>query len=80
MAQTPVTTGAMEGVEAPPHTEAQPASARYLRNERPPMGVLAQGYWRIAGSKPLAVALPNRYWADLGLQGFHGPYRRFREC
>src|SRR5450432_3679573 len=29
-----------------------------------------KGYWRIAGSKPLDVALPNRYWADLGLQGF----------
>ena len=39
-----------------------------------------KGYWRIAGSKVLAVALPNGYWADLGLQGFSGPYRRFREC
>ena len=39
-----------------------------------------KGYWRIAGSKVLAVALPNGYWADLGLQGFTRPYRRFREC
>ena len=39
-----------------------------------------KGYWRIAGSKVLAVALPNGYWADLGLQGFSSPYRRFREC
>jgi len=39
-----------------------------------------KGYWRIAGSKPLAVALPNSYWANLGLQGFLAPYRRFREC
>ena len=39
-----------------------------------------KGYWRIAGSRALAVALPNRYWADLGLQGFHDPYRRFRDA
>ena len=39
-----------------------------------------KGYWRIAGSKPLAVAMPNGYWTKLGLQGFLGPYRRFREC
>ncbi len=39
-----------------------------------------KGYWRIAGSKVLAVALPNGYWTDLGLQGFTDPYRRFREC
>jgi len=26
-----------------------------------------RGYWRLAGSAPLARALPNRYWADLGL-------------
>ena len=43
MAQTPTAASAMEGMEAPPHAEAQPASARYLRDERPPMGVLAQG-------------------------------------
>jgi RNA-directed DNA polymerase len=39
-----------------------------------------KGYWRIAGSRVLAVALPNGYWTDLGLQGFLAPYRRFREC
>jgi RNA-directed DNA polymerase len=39
-----------------------------------------KGYWRIAGSKVLAVALPNGYWTNLGLQGLSGPYRRFREC
>jgi group II intron reverse transcriptase/maturase len=26
-----------------------------------------KGYWRLAGSAPLARALPNRYWAELGL-------------
>ncbi len=26
-----------------------------------------RGYWRLAGSPPLARALPNRYWTDLGL-------------
>src|SRR5450755_1324696 len=39
-----------------------------------------KGYWRIAGSKVLAVALPNGYWTNLGLQGFLDPYHRFREC
>ena len=39
-----------------------------------------KGYWRIAGSWVLCYALPNAYWANLGLQGFAEPYRRFREC
>ena len=39
-----------------------------------------KGYWRIAGSKPLAVAMPNGYWTALGLQGFSDPYRRFRDA
>ncbi len=37
-----------------------------------------KGYWRIAGSWVLCYALPNAYWANLGLQGFADPYRRFR--
>ena len=39
-----------------------------------------KGYWRIAGSAPLHRALPNAYWADLGLAGFSDPYRRFRDA
>jgi RNA-directed DNA polymerase len=39
-----------------------------------------KGYWRIAGSAPLQRALPNASWADLGLQGFSDPYRRFRDA
>ena len=39
-----------------------------------------KGYWRIAGSAPLQRALPNAYWAELGLQGFSSPYRRFRDA
>jgi group II intron reverse transcriptase/maturase len=39
-----------------------------------------KGYWRIAGSAPLQRALPNAYWADLGLKGFADPYRRFRDA
>jgi len=39
-----------------------------------------KGYWRISNSPVLARALPNAYWADLGLKGFYGPYRGFREC
>ena len=37
-----------------------------------------KGYWRVAGSWILSRALPNAYWADLGLKGFSQPYRRFR--
>jgi RNA-directed DNA polymerase len=39
-----------------------------------------KGYWRIAGSPVLNTALPNAYWANLGLQGFTDPYRRFRDA
>jgi RNA-directed DNA polymerase len=39
-----------------------------------------KGYWRIAGSAPLQRALPNTYWAGLGLQGFSDPYRRLRDA
>jgi len=39
-----------------------------------------KGSWRIAGSYVLARALPNAYWAELGLQGFTDPYRRFRDA
>jgi len=39
-----------------------------------------KGYWRVAGSWILSRALPNAYWADLGLQGFSVPYRRFRDA
>jgi RNA-directed DNA polymerase len=39
-----------------------------------------KGCWRIAGSYILTRALPNVYWADLGLRGFSDPYRRFRDA
>ena len=39
-----------------------------------------KGYWRIAGSPVLSTALPNAYWAKLGLEGFLDPYRRFRDA
>jgi RNA-directed DNA polymerase len=39
-----------------------------------------KGYWRTAGSAPLQRALPNAYWADLGLSGFTAPYHRFRDA
>jgi RNA-directed DNA polymerase len=39
-----------------------------------------KGYWRISNSTVLHLALPNAYWADLGLKGFTDPYRRFRSC
>jgi RNA-directed DNA polymerase len=40
----------------------------------------SKGYWRIAGSPPLHLALPNAYWDNLGLKGFTEPYRRFRDA
>jgi group II intron reverse transcriptase/maturase len=39
-----------------------------------------KGYWRVAGSYVLSRALPNAYWADMGLAGFADPYRRFRDA
>jgi RNA-directed DNA polymerase len=39
-----------------------------------------KGYWRIAGSPMITTALPNAYWANLGLEGFLEPYRRFRDA
>ena len=39
-----------------------------------------KGYWRISNSPVLARALPNAYWANLGLKGFAEPYRRFRDA
>ena len=33
----------------------------------------SRGSWRIAGSAPLHRALPNAYWADLGLKGSPDP-------
>jgi RNA-directed DNA polymerase len=40
----------------------------------------SKGYWRVAGSAPLQRALPNAYWANLGLRGFSDPYRRLRDA
>jgi RNA-directed DNA polymerase len=37
-----------------------------------------KGYWRIAGSQVLTIALPDAYWTTHGLKGFADPYRRFR--
>ena len=39
-----------------------------------------KGYWRISNSPILSRALPDAYWADLGLKGFADPHRRFRGC
>ena len=39
-----------------------------------------KGPWRLAGSAPLQRALPKRYWAAIGLQGFTVPYHRFRDA
>jgi group II intron reverse transcriptase/maturase len=38
-----------------------------------------RGYWRLAGSAPLSRALPNRYWADLGLVPMGDRVQRLRE-
>ena len=36
------------------------------------------GHWRMAGSPPLARALPDAYWTHLGLTSFSWRYRRLR--
>lgn len=41
-------------------------------------GNSSTGHWRMAGSPPLARALPDAYWAHLGLTGFSSQYRRLR--
>jgi group II intron reverse transcriptase/maturase len=38
-----------------------------------------KGCWRLSGSAPLQRALPNRYWADLGLVSISERVRRLRE-
>ncbi|MFA5785760.1 MAG: group II intron maturase-specific domain-containing protein [Actinomycetota bacterium] len=38
-----------------------------------------KGSWRIAGSAVLSRALPNAYWASLGLRGFERSYGHVRE-
>ena len=40
-----------------------------------------KGYWHLAGTYPLQLAMPNSYWhKTLGLKGFAEPYRRFRDA
>jgi RNA-directed DNA polymerase len=38
-----------------------------------------RGYWRLSGSAPLQRALPNAYWASLGLVPLSDRVRRLRE-
>jgi hypothetical protein len=38
-----------------------------------------RGYWRLSGSPVLARALPNRYWAYLGLMSLHDRAANLRE-
>jgi group II intron reverse transcriptase/maturase len=40
----------------------------------------SKGYWRIAGSPVLDRALPNSYWADLGLLMFKPTWQRSRSA
>ena len=59
------------------------AQLRALRRRRTDLRLKSAGGragWRIACSPILATALPNGYWASLGLQGFTEPYRRFRDA
>ena len=59
---------------------AQPEGVGIPEREAREWAYSRKGYWRISDSPVLARALPNAYWADLGLQGVHGPYRRFRDA
>ena len=80
MAPQATAAGALEGMEAPRTRRRNLRALGIPEQNAREWATSRKGYWRIAGSKPLTVALPNRYWADLGLQGFAEPYRRFREC
>ena len=80
MAQTAAAAGSLEGMETRAQQAARAESGRHSRARRPRIGVLRKGYWRISNSPVLARALPNAYWANLGLQGFAEPYRRFRDA
>lgn len=43
-------------------------------------GYSGKGCWRMAGAIPLDIALPNRYWEELGLSGFETRWRRLRRA
>jgi RNA-directed DNA polymerase len=40
----------------------------------------SKGYWRLAGSRPLQLAMPDQYWTALGLRSFIDNYNRFRDA
>ena len=40
-------------------------------------GGSSMGYWRIAGSQVLGLALPNTYWEHLGLKTLTATGQRF---
>jgi RNA-directed DNA polymerase len=42
-------------------------------------GGSSKGYWRIAGSQVLGVALPNTYWEHLGLKTMTATRQRFNQ-
>jgi hypothetical protein len=42
-------------------------------------GGSSKGYWRIAGSQVLGVALPNIYWEHLGLKTMTATRQRFNQ-
>jgi Group II intron, maturase-specific domain len=43
-------------------------------------GGSSKGYWRIAGSQVLGVALPNTYWNHLGLETMTATRQRFNSA
>jgi hypothetical protein len=60
--------------------ECRSTAAGFPEREAREWAYSRKGYWRISNSPVLARALPNAYWADIGLKGFYQPYRGFREC
>ena len=47
---------------------AQPADTQYPELNVRKWAGSSKGYWRVAGSQILGVALPNSYWDHLGLK------------
>jgi hypothetical protein len=39
----------------------------------------SKGYWRVAGSQILSVALPNTYWDNLGLKALSQTRQRLNQ-
>jgi hypothetical protein len=66
----------LEGMGDHRRQAAQSANTRYPRANVRKWGGSSKGYWRIAGSQVLGVALSNAYWEHLGLKSMTATRQR----